>query len=812
MHQPISRLRAVTMRLASWNWLLIGAVALGAALRLWGIPFGLPYLYHPDEGLPVTIALRVLQTGDFNPHFFHWSSLLFYLNAFVYYGFFIFGRITGRFTEIGDLAYPDVEAIAVGRAIVPEEFLLGRALTAIFGALTLIAIYAVCRKTGAPRWASGLAALLLAVETISVRNSQFIRPDIFFIFFALVAIYFSLAILDDARPRNYLLAGIAAGLAASFKYNAAVVCLAILAAHLLRLGWRGLFRREIYFAGALSIATFIATTPYALLDLSTFIRIGPLQAAEIYATGHAGAEGNTFYWYLNFFWGAFGVTAFLALFEVAAILWRRDARGIVVLVFPAAYFFLINLYTVHFEETALPLIPFLSIFAAQFLARLAEGLTRRVTPRLLRWSIAAGICGLVLPMLIATVNHDIQILQPESREFARAWIEKNVPAGARVAVESYAPYVERPRFMVEGFEGMIEHPPKWYEQNGFEYLVFSYGSYGRFYENAAQYPDQLQRYDDFFKRYPTVARFDQNGYEVRVLKIETPELPSTRVAARFGLYSGWAELVGYDLRAPNWISGETQRIGFHWRALGARREPLMLTARLIDRDGRAIAESRGPLFGDAYVTGAWPEGIARSGLDFPVPGNARTGLYRMQLEVDGGGIGRVSVLSYANQPIADKLFIGPFKIAGPPPAREELAKARMVDASFAKLITLVGYAMKPEPTRPGDPLTLTLYWRADFKMQDDYTVFIHLLDNNGAVRAQIDAQPRGGNYPTSIWDAGEVVRDDYVLNLPNDLAPGDYRISLGLYQFPSLARLGMLDASGRLLDDHLILDDVVRVR
>ncbi len=67
------------------NWILIAIVTLGLGLRLWGIGFGLPYLYHPDEGVPVSIALRILHTGDFNPHFFHWSSLLFYANAFVYW-------------------------------------------------------------------------------------------------------------------------------------------------------------------------------------------------------------------------------------------------------------------------------------------------------------------------------------------------------------------------------------------------------------------------------------------------------------------------------------------------------------------------------------------------------------------------------------------------------------------------------------------------------------------------------------------------------------------------------------------------------
>ncbi|MBI3740839.1 MAG: hypothetical protein HY257_03660, partial [Chloroflexi bacterium] len=334
----------------------------------------------------------------------------------------------------------------------------------------------------------------------------------------------------------------------------------------------------------------------------------------------------------------------------------------------------------------------------------------------------------------------------------------------------------------------------------------------RFYENPAPSADFIAQYDAFFKRYSESARFNQNGYEVRVYKIGAPELPTNRVAARFGIYAGWVELVGYDLRALVWASGETQRIGFYWRALVARKESLTLTARVIDSTGRELSFSRGPLFGDAYAVGAWPESIARSGLDIIVPPSALSGLYRVQLEVEGEGIGRVPLLSYTNQAVSDKLFIGPFKVTGPPLARDEVAKSNPVNANFAKQIALLGYTLSPPLARAGDPITLTCYWRADLKMDENYSVFVHLLDPRGAVRAQIDSQPRGGLYPTSIWDRGEIVRDDYVLKLPADFAPGEYRISIGWYAFPSLARLGMSDSTGRLLDDHLILDQVVTVK
>jgi hypothetical protein len=59
------------------RWALVGLIVLGLVLRVWGITFGLPYLYHPDEPLGVSVAINMVKTGDLNPHFFGYGSLFF---------------------------------------------------------------------------------------------------------------------------------------------------------------------------------------------------------------------------------------------------------------------------------------------------------------------------------------------------------------------------------------------------------------------------------------------------------------------------------------------------------------------------------------------------------------------------------------------------------------------------------------------------------------------------------------------------------------------------------------------------------------
>lgn len=61
--------------------------------------------------------------------------------------------------------------------------------------------------------------------------------------------------------------------------------------------------------------------------------------------------------------------------------------------------------------------------------------------------------------------------------------------------------------------------------------------------------------------------------------------------------------------------------------------------------------------------------------------------------------------------------------------------------------------------QPGGALHLSLYWQALTKVESDYTVFIHLLDDSGAVRAQQDAPPVNGSYPTHLWEKDEIVQD-----------------------------------------------------
>jgi hypothetical protein len=95
-------------------------------------------------------------------------------------------------------------------------------------------------------------------------------------------------------------------------------------------------------------------------------------------------------------------------------------------------------------------------------------------------------------------------------------------------------------------------------------------------------------------------------------------------------------------------------------------------------------------------------------------------------------------------------------------------------------IRLEGYALSSEAT-PGGELLLALRWESLRPMQNDYQVFVHLLNTNDEKLAQRDGQPVQWLRPTSTWRPGEKIIDRYGLLLPDDLPGGSYAIAVGLY-------------------------------
>lgn len=130
----------------------------------------------------------------------------------------------------------------------------------------------------------------------------------------------------------------------------------------------------------------------------------------------------------------------------------------------------------------------------------------------------------------------------------------------------------------------------------------------------------------------------------------------------------------------------------------------------------------------------------------------------------------------------------------------EVAPLDRLDVTFANGIHLVGYRYQVHP----DTLIVVLAWRADMVIEEDYTVFVHLVTSDGRRIAQADAQPHwGAAWPTSRWQPGELVLDGHRLKLLAEASRNDLHLEVGLYLWPSLQRLSVLGADGQPTSDRI---------
>jgi hypothetical protein len=405
--------------------ILLAILALAAGLRLAGLGFGLappaagPVIHplaRPDEQYVWNIAFGIC-AGDPNPHFFVYPSLFLYVLAAADFAY----------VTAASLAHGSREAVEAALASDPRPLILiDRGLVAAIGALTVLLVYRLAAAAfGRP--AGLVAALLLAVPHLHVRDSHFGVTDVPLAALVCAVLVQVLRIESRGLPRDYLRAGLLTGLAISTKYSGAVLVVPLVVAH--GLGRREGARRTASLALALALVLigFLLGPPFAVLAWSEFREGMAAQlAAQVGGSWRGVALGPGWWRHLSFnLW--FGVGP--ALLAAGLVGWmpalRRAVRpSLVLLAFAAAYALLFGGGALVFARYALPLVPILCIGAAALVVAAAERLPR------LRVAAALGLAlAIALPSLRAAIAFDRLIAREDSRVLAARWLEANVPAG-----------------------------------------------------------------------------------------------------------------------------------------------------------------------------------------------------------------------------------------------------------------------------------------------------------------------------------------------------------------------------------------------
>lgn len=414
------------------HWMCLSFVVLLAFwLRVDGLNWGLPFRLHPDEWKYVSAGANV-HAGEWNPKYFRNPPGFSYLNAAWF-------PLWLQIAPTADIpAWFDVEPLASpslnpAQALIERPYQLtygARALAALLGTLTVLLAYALGRELGCKRLAL-LAALFAAVSFIGVRESHFAVNDSAACFGATLSLYVGMRSIRRQSRAGFLLAAALSGVAVAMKYNMLPAVLALAA-------MRGLAywpkrRQEPPSKCAMDIAVgftlagcaFLLICPFPLIDPQTFFaEIEKLSAAA--AKPWPGQDASWSGWQLlkAVVLSEGVLSSLLALF--GGWVWFHEKKWAPFL-FIVAYFLLAAMHPLFFVRFALPVLPWIALFAACGALMLAEKLPHKTL----------GLCLLAALCIVEPLAKDLRsnwlFHQTDTRVLCLEWLAEDLPQTGYVA-------------------------------------------------------------------------------------------------------------------------------------------------------------------------------------------------------------------------------------------------------------------------------------------------------------------------------------------------------------------------------------------
>jgi hypothetical protein len=381
-------------------WLVASLTLVALALRVVGVSYGLPRIFHDDTPKQLYRVGRFME-GDLIPR-----------DAYPTPHMYMVAALLKGLEWLDPLALRD--GVSIGHVAVTARLLNAALGTAIIPLLYL----AGRRLLGAP--VGVLAASLAAVSPLLVLHAHYEMGDVPQTFFVTLGLVAAARALLQGGAAALVLGGAAAGLAASAKFYGALALAPLVVAAVA--GPYGPWRRRIALlagAGVAAAAAFVLSTPKLLITPGRFLRAfqevfetsppPPLLARPLVAA--RGLAGHALEWFDPLFLAA-------AVVGVGLLLRRREPRTLLPLVVPALVLALYGLARAHRldDRNLVILAPFLCLAAATAVVWLAS------RSRWLR--LAAAVLGGVMVGWSAVSGAHVAYLfwQDDTRMFAARWL------------------------------------------------------------------------------------------------------------------------------------------------------------------------------------------------------------------------------------------------------------------------------------------------------------------------------------------------------------------------------------------------------
>lgn len=267
-----------------------------------------------------------------------------------------------------------------------------------------------------------------------------------------------------------------------------------------------------------------------------------------------------------------------------------------------------------------------------------------------------------------------------------------------------------------------------------------------------------------------------------------------------------AQLIGYSLPEPHTSPGAYFPIELCWRPLARTDVPYAVLVQLLDLSQADAHGSPGVWGGRRTYPGLgnlptdrWPLGepfcdwvLVQVSPEAPTPLGATIEIGFIDPETDD----RLQAASPEGDPLDLAMVRGvPILSPGALPMADRSASYVLDQAIGLDQVQLVGSTE--------DTITLTLVWQSLQPVPYDATTFVHLRGTHGDLLAQVDRQPLEGRFPTSYWLPGQVITDVISLSPVYDIYDRPLVLNVGMYTWPSLERLPVVDTSATPQRDNV---------
>ena len=264
------------------------------------------------------------------------------------------------------------------------------------------------------------------------------------------------------------------------------------------------------------------------------------------------------------------------------------------------------------------------------------------------------------------------------------------------------------------------------------------------------------------------------------------------------------QLIGYQIGPEQVRAGESVEMALYLEAPEATFEsptPFQAVVRLISQvDGSTISEWTIDLPQSISPTDWQAKNVIVERFPLTMPDELEAGAYRLNLSLLGPESADLWPMSLDNDfNRLDRVPTGYIIV----PWEGELKEIQPVEATFDNDIRLMGFTTTEAEV--GGATDVTLTWQTEQSFDEDYVVFVHLVDSNGQLVSSHDGIPGNGRFPTRAWQPGITIPDTHTILLPPDMPNGEYTLKVGLYDPDTGQRLAATAADGTIPGDSSIL-------